>query len=242
MSSQIGSLIEQRPPTLSPLGTLTPAYPSSPRPEPRLLGRFSVTRQTAAREPWSAFMPQAIGGSTFPNAAGPASGGLVAHERETFERLSRVAATDRVLTASLGLRSLEMSRSEFLSEHGETLVTRGAPGAGQTGSSQTVAVIWSLVERQQVGAARKLLSLLPDAPDRTLRALLRPPRTWMAPSRDRDRSADFRWLDQHGRDYVGRWVALAGGNLLASADSLRALRGQLRQGARRARPLIHFIR
>ena len=118
-----------------------------------------------------------------------------------------------------------------------------ALAAAQTGILPTAAVIWSLVQRQRLGTARQLLSSLPDAFEyRKLRALLLPPRTWTAPSRDRDRSADFRWLHQHGRDYVGRWVAVAGGSLLADAVSLHALRSQLRQSAPHARPLIHFIR
>ena len=243
MSSQIGSLIERRQPALPPLGTSTPGQPPSPQPEPHLLGTPPVTRQTLASVRWSGFIPGAIGESAFFEEARPASGGLVSDGRQVLERMARMAATGPVLTVSLGLRSREISVPELLSELSKTLVAHGVPAAGQTRILPMASVIWSLVERQQVGAARQLLSSLPDALEyRKLRALLRRPRTRSAPRRDRERSADFRWLRQHGRDYVGRWVALAGGNLLAEADSLHALRSQLRQSVPQARPLIHFVR
>ena len=243
MSSQIGSLIERRQPALPLLGTPTSGYPSFPRPELRLLGFFPIVRQTPAREPWSALVQGAIGASSYLEEARPASGGLVSDERQILQRMSRVAVTGPASTWTLGLGSRQMSTSELVSERSKALVAHGAPAAGQTGILPTAAVIWSLVQRQRLGAARQLLSSLPDTPEyRKLRALLRPPRTWTAPSRDRDRSADFRWLHQHGRDYVGRWVAVADGCLLAEADSLRALRRQLRQSAPQGRPLIHFIR
>ena len=86
--------------------------------------------------------------------------------------------SDRVLNVSLGPRSREISAPELHSELSKTLVAHGVPAGGQTGILPMAAVIWSLVERQQVGAARQLLSSLPDAPEyRKLRELLRRPRT-----------------------------------------------------------------
>ena len=243
MSSQIGSLIERRQPALPLLGTPTPGQPPSPQPEPHLLGTPSVTRQPLASERWSGFIPGAIGDSAFFEKARPALGGLVSDGRQVLERMARVAAGGRVLNVSFGPQSREIPAPELLSELSKTLLAHGEPAAWQTGTLPMAAVIWSLVERQQVGAARQLLSLLPDVLEyRKLRVLLQRPRTWSAPRRDRERSADFGWLRQHGRDYVGRWVALAGGNLLAEADSLHVLRSQLRQSAPQARPLIHFVR
>ena len=243
MSSQIGSLIERRQSALPPLGSPTPWQPPSPQPELHLFGTLAVTRQTSVSEQWSRFIPAATGESAFFEETRPASGGLVSAGRQVLERMARVAAVSRVLNVSLGPRSREISAPELHSELSKTLVAHGVPAGGQTGILPMAAVIWSLVERQQVGAARQLLSSLPDAPEyRKLRELLRRPRTRSAPRRGRERSEDFRWLRQHGRDYVGRWVALAGGNLLAEADSLHALRSQLRQDAPQARPLIHFVR
>ena len=243
MPSQIGSLIEWRQPAFPSFGTPIPGQPPFPQPGPRCFGSPPVERQTSASERRSGFMPSAIGDSTFFEEASPAWGGLVSDRRHVLRRMPRVAAAGRVLTVGLGPWSRETSTPELLSELMKTPVAHGESAAWQTRTLPMASVIWSLVERQQVGAARQLLSSLPDALEyRRLRSLLRRPRTWSAPRRDRERSADFRWLRQHSRDYVGRWVALAGGNLLAEADSLHALRSQLRQGAPQARPLIHFIR
>ena len=243
MPSQIGSLIELRQPVLPPFGTPIPGQPPSPQPGPHWLGFPPVARQTSASERRSGFMPGAIGDSAVFEEARPAWGGLVSDRRQVLGRMPRVAAAGRVLTVSLGPPSREISAPELLSELMKTPVAPREPAALQTRTFPMASVIWSLVERQQVGAARQLLPSLPDTLEyRRLRALLRRPRTWSAPRRDRERSVDFRWLHQHGRDYVGRWVALAGGNLLAEADSLHALRSDLRQSAPQARPLIHFIR
>ena len=243
MSSQIGSLIERRQPALPPLGTPSPGQPPSPQPAPHLLGTPPVTRQSPASERWSGFVPGAIGKSAFFEEARPASGGLVSDRRQDLDRMARVAASGRVLPVSLGPWPREISVPELLSELSKTLVAHGVSATGQNRILPMATDIWSLVERQQVGAARQLLSSLPDALEyRKLRALLQRPRTRSAPRRDRERSADFRWLREHGPDYVGRWVALAGGNLLAEADSLHALRSQLRQSAPQVRALIHFVR
>ena len=243
MPSQIGSLIEWRQPALPPFGTSSPGQPPSPQPGPHWFGSPLVARQTSARDRRSGFMPSAIGDSAFVEEARPASGGLVSDRRQVLGRMPSVSAAGRVLTVSLGLRSREISEPELLSELTKTLVAHRKPAAWQTRTFPMASVIWSLVEHQRVGAARQLLSSLPDTLEyRRLRVLLRRPRTWSAPRRDRERSADFLWLRRHGRDYVGRWVALAGGNLLAEADSLHTLRSQLRRSAPQARPLIHFVR
>ncbi len=242
-SSQIGSLIERRQPALPPFGTSSPEHPRSPQPDPHLLGVPPVTRQSPASERWSGFVPGVIGESAFFEEARPASGGLVSDRPQDLDRMARVAAAGRVLTERLGPRPRENSVPELLSELSKTLVARAVSATVQNRILPMATVIWSLVERQQVGAARQLLSSLPDALEyRKLRALLQRPRTRSAPRRDRERSADFRWLREHGRDYVGRWVALADGNLLAEADSLHALRSQLRQSAPQARALIHLVR
>lgn len=103
-------------------------------------------------------------------------------------------------------------------------------------------VIWAMVERQQIRAARELLTYLPDEPQyERLRTLVRPPTTSNSAYRDVDRTADYIWLREHGNEYAGRWVALSGGALLTSANSLRELRQQLRANPPESLPLIHFL-
>lgn len=103
-------------------------------------------------------------------------------------------------------------------------------------------VIWGLVERQQVAAARQLLDLLPDDPQTDkLKMLLRPPTTARATKRDRSRSAEFQWLRQHRREFVGQWVAVDGDELLSSARSLRELRKSLKAAHPTRVPLLHFV-
>ena len=240
MPSQIGSLIERRQAAILPFETPIPGQPPFPHPEPHSLGPPPVKRPMAANEPRFGCIPGAIDDSAFFE---PKSGGPVSVRRRVLGRIPRVPAAGRVLTVDFEPRSREILAPEVRLTELTTLVAHREPATSQTRIFPMASVIWSLVERQQVGAARQLLSSLPDALEyRRLRELLRRPRTWSAPRRDRERSADFRWLQQHGRDYVGRWVALAGGNLLAEADSLLVLRSQLRRSAPQARPLIHFIR
>lgn len=153
----------------------------------------------------------------------------------------------------VALRSAIRSDAERVSDlegvHGERVGVRGRDAAvstvariGQRERLPLVSVIWSLVERQQVGAARQLLASLPDDGQyRALRMLLRPPRTWSGIRRDRDRSREFQWLREHAREHVGRWVAVDETRLVAVAETLRELRQQIRTAAPESRPLVHFV-
>lgn len=242
MSSQIGSLIERRQSALPPFATPSRKHTPFPQLEPHVFWSRPATCQAPALELGSAFVPGVLGGWPFDEKARITTVSLGLGGAVVLRRTAGVAATGHVSTVTHGLRSRKKSPPELLSESRTTVGVQGVAAAGQTGTRQMAAVIWSLVERQQVGAARQLLSSLPDDREyRKLRVLLQPPRTWSAPRRDKDRSADFRWLRQHGRDYVGRWVALSDGVLLADDDSIHALRNQLQQNTPHARPLIHLV-
>lgn len=103
-------------------------------------------------------------------------------------------------------------------------------------------VIWALVENQNLTAARKLLAELPDEPQYLqLRTLLRPPTTSKASRRDRERGAEYQWLREHASAYRGRWVAILGNELVASAATLRELRNSLRSTPLPSVPLVHFV-
>ena len=53
------------------------------------------------------------------------------------------------------------------------------------------------------------------------------------------RNREFQWLADHRQDYAGKWVALDGYQLIASADHARDVLAAARQSGRS--PMIHFI-
>jgi len=102
--------------------------------------------------------------------------------------------------------------------------------------------VWDLVSRQQVKAARELLTHLPDESEyERIKVLLRLPTTSTAAQRDRDRTAEYAWLREHAGEYSGQWVAVSGDVLLAAAKSLRELRRHLRAASPVSPPLVHFM-
>ncbi len=106
------------------------------------------------------------------------------------------------------------------------------------------AVIRSLVSDERLDAARQLLVVaLRDVGETVdlgkLREVLAPPRTRPVQQQDPDRTEEYRWLAAHEHQHAGRWVALQGDNLLAAAESLKALLALLKGTHPQARPLIH---
>ena len=107
------------------------------------------------------------------------------------------------------------------------------------------AMIRILLTDGRVLAARRLLgaALNSDAPpeglDR-LRTLLGPPKIRRDHARDPDRTEEYAWLRSHGHEHSGRWVAVSGGRLVASAGSLRQLLDAIGTKGALA-PLIHRI-
>jgi len=79
------------------------------------------------------------------------------------------------------------------------------------------------------------------AVDPKLREVLAPPKVTISAVRDTDRSAEFEWLRTQSSPYRGRWVALVGQELVASAPSLKELRAQLAALPSVGKPLIHRI-
>lgn len=107
-------------------------------------------------------------------------------------------------------------------------------------------VVRSLMEREQVFLARKILDALPlgrlaDPAIARLRNLIAAPMTRASQKRDTDRASDFDWIRKHAQEYSGQWVALLNGQLLASAVSLRDLLGQVNSLGLNQRPLLHQI-
>jgi len=103
-------------------------------------------------------------------------------------------------------------------------------------------------QREEVGAARRVLA-------EALRAGVDEPglANWeklLAPGKvlgyhpaepDSDLHAEVHWLDQHGQEYRGQWVAVIGEKMLAHAETLEELRSDLSKLALTTRPLVHFM-
>jgi uncharacterized protein YoaH (UPF0181 family) len=65
--------------------------------------------------------------------------------------------------------------------------------------------------------------------------------TPVAGERDVDRTADFQWLKEHSKEYVGQWIALFGGDLLAHDPSLKEVLRQLELHPFGKKALLHHI-
>ncbi len=116
------------------------------------------------------------------------------------------------------------------------------PEQGTSWNVPIVSLVWVMVERQQLRAARQLLGLLPNGPERQrIARLLRPPRTSRSPRKDSNRTAEYAWLALHGKEHVGKWVAIHGDSLIASADTLKELRMAISHLALATPPLLHYI-
>lgn len=68
-----------------------------------------------------------------------------------------------------------------------------------------------------------------------------PPRITKSSARDVDRTPEFRWLRQHGQDYLGEWVALSGEDLVAHSKTLKELLAELETKDLPRKPLIHKV-
>lgn len=115
-----------------------------------------------------------------------------------------------------------------------------------TSSLPYATTIRSMLERDEIQGARKLLSVaVQESGSRgdleTLQRLLAAPRLKrLAGVRDIDRTADFRTLKQSINER-GRWVAVVDGQVVGSAPTLKDLLSTLRRLALTRRPLIHRV-
>jgi hypothetical protein len=103
--------------------------------------------------------------------------------------------------------------------------------------------IRSLVEQGRIWEARTALATAGDSvpADSLLRPLLAPPVIKTSAITGVDRSLEFAWLTSNGAQYHGKWVALLGEELVAHADSLKVLLGQIRALPLAAEPLLHHL-
>jgi hypothetical protein len=106
--------------------------------------------------------------------------------------------------------------------------------------------IWRLLENARLKAARELLAEAlhvgsPEPELEQLAELLAPPRQKSSPIKDFDRTTEFRWLAEHGEEYMGQWVAVLGDQLLAHASTLDKLLAQLDRVDRDKPALLHRL-
>ena len=108
------------------------------------------------------------------------------------------------------------------------------------------AMLRQLLANHRILAARKLADAVPPdlASGESLRRLL----VVLAPPVVRRRTParaggadDIEWLRRHAGAHAGKWVALAGGELLAADKSLAALRRRLTDLAPHVEPLLHRL-
>ena len=117
-----------------------------------------------------------------------------------------------------------------------------APGRSDATTTPYLSLVWQLVEREQLTAARQLLASVKDDPAlRRIRQLVNRPATSLSPRKSTDRTADYGWLTRHGHDYSGQWVAVVDGELVAAAPTLRALRQRLKKISPPSPPLLHRV-
>jgi hypothetical protein len=121
-----------------------------------------------------------------------------------------------------------------------------APGGAAEHIEITYRVALSLMEREQITLARKVLDALPvgqlgDPMIIRLRKMLAVPVTKLSRRQDIDRAPDYQWIRDHAQDYRGQWVALDNGQLLGAATSLRELLERIKPLRSEHRPLLHQI-
>jgi hypothetical protein len=90
-----------------------------------------------------------------------------------------------------------------------------------------------LAEARRCGASESELDRLEE--------FLAPPRPRMIPFRDRDRSAEIRWLKEHAREYRGQWVALLESELLGHGQDFEALTKHLDSVDPEHAAILHFV-
>lgn len=146
-------------------------------------------------------------------------------------------------------------------ESGLADVAVSVPSAGQDPASRLVMefktlrfvqsepytpVVRALLGRGDVRGAKRLLELTlalhgPTEDLRGLERLLAPARIVASHRKDRDRTTEFRLIEEEKHRYRGKWVAVLGERVVASAESLKAVLTAVRSMGLEQSPLIQRI-
>ncbi len=224
--------------TLGPLAQQTPHRPLAAAPSPSLLERG----RPAARQ----FEPPAVV-ERLRAVAGLRA--LVVHEGLMPGRNFIIAEEPEIILAPpiIEIRGREPRRSpSALAEDYAVFPSRLKSPTPEPDVRPFVMAVRELIETERITAARHILAAAPayilgDPLVARLRSVLAPPVVRRMQKRDVDRTREYDWLRAHGREYRGRWVALVGSNLLASAPTLRELQEQLRTTDLSNPPLLHRV-
>lgn len=102
--------------------------------------------------------------------------------------------------------------------------------------------IRAMLEQGRIREAQSLYEFAKDrVQDPKIHEALSPPRVKPSSKMDVDRSAEFRWLNLNSVRFRGRWVALLGDQLVASADTLKELLAGLKGLRLEGKPLVHHV-
>lgn len=99
----------------------------------------------------------------------------------------------------------------------------------------------ALLEDGRISEAKRLVESAGDQLPESLREIFAPPRITKVDERDVDRTREYRWLKANARRFRGKWVAVAGDDLVLSTNSLKELLAGLRDIPIPFEPLIHRI-
>jgi hypothetical protein len=114
--------------------------------------------------------------------------------------------------------------------------------SGSLSSYPYARAIRLLLEQGRILEAQRLFEFAKDRiQDPKIHKALAPPRIKTSSKRDVDRSAEFRWLDLNSARFRGKWVALLGERLVASADTLKELLAQIKAAPQESKPLVHHV-
>lgn len=113
-------------------------------------------------------------------------------------------------------------------QRGTTTLPQSEPSEAQTGSTDQEPLaadlqhLRDLLEADRVGEARRFVKELEQrwpAAERVQHyaRVLAPPKVRMRPDIPaRSREREWKWLEEHGRDYPGCWLAIHGDRLIAA--------------------------
>ena len=167
--------------------------------------------------------------------------GSVSEPLDSFALVGRRVFTDWELPSQTNLPRM------LLAIHPQRAWPTVANDEERVRENLTYLVVRDLIEREQIGAARKLLAGLPleylsDPLVRRLLKTLAQPVVKVRQKQDVDRQKDYDWLRDHAREYAGQWVALHEGQLLAASATLRDISEKVKALRLSHPPLLHLIK
>lgn len=106
-----------------------------------------------------------------------------------------------------------------------------------------LSVLHSLIEQGRIWEARNLFGVAEHfvPAESKIREALAPPQVKRSTRNAPKRSAEFQWLDSNSSQFRGKWVALMGDRLIASAATLQDLLAHIRELQLLRKPLVHHI-